>query len=294
MPENLNKTFKERVANRNGMLLPGAANALTAKIIADLGYEAIYVTVAGVTNMTLGLPDLAFISLTELANHVAYMRDAVELPLVVDADTGFGNPVNVVHTVKVLERSGASALQLEDQVMPKKCGHFAGKEVISCDEMVQKIHAAVDARRDPDFQIVARTDARACMEFDAVADRANAYVEAGADIIFVEALRSVEELEQVPSSIDAPHIVNMVAGGLTPMLPREHYQDMGFTLILYANAALQAAILATQNVLKHLRDSGSLDGALDQLATFEERQRLVSKPQFDAMEQKYVKAVQPS
>src|SRR5215204_2512766 len=183
----LRRSFRERVARRDGLLMPGAANALAARVIADLGFEAVYVSGAGVTNTFLGIPDLGFISLTEMASHTAAIRDAVDLPIVVDADTGFGNALNVGHTVRVLERAGASAIQIEDQVSPKRCGHFAGKAVIDAAEMEGKIKAAVDARRDGDTLMMARTDARAAESFEAAVDRAGRYAAAGADLLFVEA-----------------------------------------------------------------------------------------------------------
>ena len=171
-------------------VLPGAANALTARVIEDLGFAAIYVTGAGVTNTFLGMPDIGLISVTELAIHVGAMREAVALPLIVDADTGFGNALNVGRTIQTLERAGANAIQIEDQDFPKRCGHFSGKSVIPCAEMVQKIRAAVDARNDPDLVIMARTDAIAVNGFDDAMERAAAYIEAGADMTFVEAPRT--------------------------------------------------------------------------------------------------------
>lgn len=287
MANELNLRLKQRLARRDGMLVPGAPNALAAQIIADLGFEAIYVTGAGVTNMYLGVPDIGLITLSEIADHVGAMRDAVNLPLVVDADTGFGNPVNVTRTIKVLERAGANAIQLEDQVFPKKCGHFAGKEVIDAEEMVQKIRAAVDARLDENLLIVARTDARAVLGLDAALDRASAYIEAGADVTFVEAPRTVEEMAAIPSRLPVPQIVNLVAGGLTPLLSQDELRRMGFAFILYANAALQAAIHGMQDVLRHLQQHGSLDTTIDKVATFAERQRLVAKPFYDELEKKY-------
>ena len=187
-------TLKAILARREAAILAGAANGLFARIIEDIGYEAVYVTGAGIANMYLGAPDIGLTTLTEIANHVAAISDAVALPLLVDADTGFGNPVNMVHTVKVLERAGAAGLQIEDQVFPKKCGHFDGKQVVPLEEMLAKIKAAVDTRRDGDLQIVARTDARAILGLPAAIDRAGAMIEAGADVTFVEAPVSAEEL----------------------------------------------------------------------------------------------------
>jgi phosphoenolpyruvate phosphomutase-like protein len=191
--ENPNKKLRELVGRKKPILLPGAANALTARVIEELGFEAIYVTGAGVTNAFLGMPDIGLISVTELAEHVRAMRDAVGLPLIVDADTGFGNAINVARTLKLLERGGASAIQLEDQEFPKRCGHFSGKSVVPRAEMVQKIHAAADARVDGDMMIVARTDAIAVNGFDDAIERAQAYIEAGADMTFVEADRGDPE-----------------------------------------------------------------------------------------------------
>src|SRR5579871_5721896 len=192
MSENLGKKLNERLDRRDALLVPGCANALMARIVEDLGYEAAYVTGAGVTNMFLGIPDLSFITLTQLAEHVAAMRDAVRLPLIVDADTGFGNAVNVGYTIKVLERAGADCIQIEDQVFPKRCGHFAGKAVIDSDEFIAKIKAAVDARTNEHLMIMARTDARACTSFEDAVERAQAALEAGADMLFVEAPQSLE------------------------------------------------------------------------------------------------------
>jgi 2-methylisocitrate lyase-like PEP mutase family enzyme len=287
MADTPNRRLRGLLDRRETILLPGAANALAARIIEDLGYDAVYVSGAGVTNTFLGVPDIGLISPTELASHVAAIRDAVSLPMIVDADTGFGNPINVGHTVRVLERSGANAIQLEDQNFPKRCGHFSGKSVVDKAEMVQKIRAAVDARRDADLVIIARTDAIAAHGFNDALDRALAYIEAGADMTFVEAPKTVEDMAQIPKRLAVPQVVNIVAGGLTPMLGRDELTKMGFAMILYANAALQASIAGMQKVLGHLKAHGSLAAVSDQLAGFEERQRIVTKPHFDALEKKY-------
>ena len=202
---------------RRGVIVPGAFNAMSAQVIADLGFEAIYVTGAGVTNMWLGMPDQGFMGLTDMANHTARIRDAVELPLLVDADTGFGNAVNTYHTVRTLERAGADCIQLEDQVNPKRCGHFSGKDVISTEEMLGKIKAAVDARRDAGTLIMARTDAAAVHGFDAAVERAQRFEEAGADILFVEAVTSTQQIRSLPQRLHRPQLINMVLGGKTPI-----------------------------------------------------------------------------
>jgi 2-methylisocitrate lyase-like PEP mutase family enzyme len=284
---NHGKRLRELVDARRGVLLPGAANALAARIIEDLGFEAAYVTGAGVTNTWLGMPDLGFISLSEIAAHTSAIRDAVEIPLIVDADTGFGNALNVRHTVRTLERAGANAIQLEDQVMPKRCGHFSGKAIIETSEMVNKIKAAVDARHDENFLIMARTDSRALIGFDAAVERCHAYRDAGADIIFLEAPESVEELTRLPRAITAPQLVNLVVGGKTPILPTEEFAAMGFALILYANVALQGAIAGMTAALGGLKEGRDVGEGSGLVATFAERQRVVRKPMFDDWEKTY-------
>ncbi|AXK79094.1 carboxyvinyl-carboxyphosphonate phosphorylmutase [Pseudolabrys taiwanensis] len=279
-------TLRKLVAAKRGILMPGAANALSARIIADLGFEALYLTGAGLTNMHLGLPDYAFMDLTQLAEHTMAIRGITDLPLVVDADTGFGNALNVGRTVVTLERAGASAIQIEDQVMPKRCGHFDGQEVIPATEMVGKIKAAVDARRDG-VLIVARTDARSAEGFEAAIERGHKYIEAGADILFVEAPKSADELRRIPQRLPTPHILNMVIGGKTPITDAKMAGEMGFHLVLYANVALQGAIKGMQAALGALRERGAVDEALGLTATFAERQRLVGKPHFDTLSKRY-------
>lgn len=275
------------VEARRGVLVPGAFNALSARVIEDLGYEAIYVTGAGVTNMWFGMPDQGFMGLAEIADHTARIRDAVSLPLIVDADTGFGNALNVHHTVRVLERAGADCIQLEDQVAPKRCGHFSGKEVISTDEAVSKIKAAVDARRDPDLLILARTDACATQGFEAAVERAQRFAEAGADILFVEAVTTADEIRALPQRLAPPQLMNMVIGGRTPIFGADELGDLGYGIVLYANAALQGAVAGMQKALTLLRDQRRVDEDPAIVAPFAERQRLVGKPQWDELEKRY-------
>lgn len=272
---------------RRGVVVPGAFNALSAKVIEDLGYEAVYVTGAGVTNMWFGMPDQGFMGLHEIAEHTARIRDAVGLPLIVDADTGFGNALNVRHTVRVLERAGADCIQLEDQVAPKRCGHFAGKAVISTEEAVGKIKAAVDARHDPNFLIMARTDACATQGFEAAVERAQRFAEAGADILFVEAVTTADEIRALPQRLARPQLMNMVIGGRTPIFGAQELGGLGYGLVLYANAALQGAVAGMQKALTVLRDTRRLDEDPALVTPFAERQRLVGKPAWDALEQRY-------
>jgi 2-methylisocitrate lyase-like PEP mutase family enzyme len=287
MSHYLGTTLKARLLQKNGLLVPGAANALAARVIHALGYEAIYLSGAGLTNTFYAMPDLGFINLTDLASHTQAISQAVPLPLIVDADTGFGNALNTFHTVKVLEVAGAHAIQLEDQINPKKCGHFNDKGVISKSDMVGKIKAAVDARRHQDFLIIARTDARAVEGFESAIERALAYEEAGADVLFVEAPESVEEIKAIPQRLSSPQIINMVIGGKTPNMHAKEFSDMGFGMVLYANAALQGAVKGMQLALGELKTSGRLDESSGLVATFKERQSLVDKDVFDQLEKKY-------
>ena len=281
------KTLRQMVEARRGVLVPGAFNALSARVIEDLGFEAIYVTGAGVTNMWFGLPDQGFLGLHEIADHTARIRDAVALPLIVDADTGFGNALNVRHTVRVLERAGADCIQFEDQVAPKRCGHFSGKEVISTEEAVAKIKAAVDARIDPDLLIMARTDACAVQGFEAAIERAQKFSEAGADILFVEAVESADEIRRLPQRLDKPQLMNMVIGGKTPIFGTDELGELGYGIVLYANAALQGALAGMQKALTVLRETHRIDEDQALVVRFSERQRLVGKPAWDALEKRY-------
>ncbi|WP_420965984.1 isocitrate lyase/PEP mutase family protein [Bradyrhizobium sp. B120] len=279
--------LKQMMAKREGLTVPGVANALFARVAEDLGFPAIYATGAGIANMHLGAPDIGLTTLTEVAAAVAAMADTVSVPVIVDADTGFGNPVNMVRTVRVLERAGAAGLQIEDQVFPKRCGHFAGKDVIPLDQMVQKIKAAVDSRGDRDLQIIARTDARAVEGLDRAIERALRFAEAGADVTFVEAPLSLAELERIAREVPVPQVANIVHGGRTPDPGRAAFAQMGFGIVLYANAALQAALRASSQILSILKQDGSLENGSGLLATFEERQRSVAKDAWDKLERRY-------
>jgi len=281
------RRLKELLARRAAVTVPGAANALFARIIEDLGFEAVYVTGAGIANMLLGAPDVGLTTMTEVRDTVAAIAEAVAIPIIVDADTGYGNAVNVVRTARALERAGAAGIQIEDQVFPKKCGHFAGKDVIATQEMVQKIRAAVDARHDQSLQIIARTDAYAVEGLERALERAHAYVAAGADATFVEAPTTLSELARIPQELNVPQVANIVFGGKTPDPGREKLAELGFSAVLYANAALQAALKASYDVLAVLKREGSLQSVADRLAGFEERQRVVAKGEWDAREVRY-------
>jgi 2-methylisocitrate lyase-like PEP mutase family enzyme len=286
MPASTRQKFRAMLKPGAALILPGVANALAARVVADCGFDAAYITGAGIANSFLGIPDNGLVTLTELTDHVVAIREVFAGPLMVDADTGFGNALNMRRTVQVLERAGADALQIEDQVFPKRCGHFEGKEVIPSAEMVAKIKAAVDARTDLDLMIVARTDAIAPEGFSAAMDRAHAFHEAGADIGFVEAPLNDEQMAAI-ARLPWPQIANIVIGGKTPEHSNDEMKQLGFAGILYANTALQAAVFGMQRALKHLNKNGKMGDTTGMLAGFAERQRLVDIQSFQDMERKY-------
>jgi 2-methylisocitrate lyase-like PEP mutase family enzyme len=288
LPHEINKSFRARLNQGGAILMPGAANAMAARLIDGMGFEALYLSGAGLTNMFHGMPDHGFVSLTELAQHTAAIRNVTDLPLVVDADTGFGNAVNTYHSVRTLERAGASAIQIEDQLSPKRCGHFTGKEVVDMVEARSRIKAAADARQDENLLIVARTDARATRGLEEALDRAAAFVEDGADITFIEAPRSEEEIRSIPRRLaGTPQLVNLVVGGKTPIMDLADLDAAGFSLVLYANVALQGALLGMQTALSQLQQDGKMteDGPV---ASFQLRQDSVHKGFYDSLEQKYL------
>ena len=287
MAESLNKVMRRELVAGAGHLMPGAGNALAARIIEAAGHKMMLMSGAAVANTFLGVPDLGLTSVTELAAHVAAAREVVGIPILADGDTGFGNAINARRTVQLLERAGANAIMLEDQTYPKRCGHFDGKDVIPKAEMVNKLKAAVDARVDPDLMILAHTDARAIEGFEAACDRARAYQEAGADFLFIEAPLSREELLAIPSAVPGIHLCNMVIGGKTPLLPREELAQAGYAVVCYANAALQASMLAMQEVMQHMAAHGSIKGIESRLMMFAERQKVLDADRFKELEQRY-------
>jgi 2-methylisocitrate lyase-like PEP mutase family enzyme len=278
--------FRELLRPGAAAVLPGVANALAARVVADLGFPAAYVTGAGIANTYLGIPDNGLVTLSELCDHVAAIRDVFPGPIMVDADTGFGNALNMTRAIKLLERAGADAIQIEDQVFPKRCGHFDGKETIPKAEMVAKVKAAADARTDRDLLIVARTDAIATDGFEAALDRAAAYHEAGAEVTFIEAPQTEQQIVAI-GKLAWPQIINIVLGGRTPEYSNQKLQEMGFAGVLYANVALQASIRGMQLALGTLRENGAIGDASLLAVDFAERQRLVGKPAWDALEKKY-------
>lgn len=269
------------------LAVPGASDAITARIVQAAGFPAVYATGAGFANASFAVPDVGLVSVTEVVDHVRRMADSVEIPLIVDADTGYGGVLNVYRTVRDLERAGAAAIQLEDQADPKRCGHFDGQTVVPCQTMLDKLAAALDARTDPDVVIIARTDARESEGLQAALERAQSYAEAGADVIFVEAPRSVDELAAVPRQVPVPCLANIVEGGKTPELSAPQLQDLGYKVALFANTALRVAIRAVQRAMSTLRAEGTTRSLIGEMVTWEERQQLIGLADAQAREARY-------
>jgi 2-methylisocitrate lyase-like PEP mutase family enzyme len=268
-------------------MLPGCSDALTARLAEGAGFEAIYATGAGIANTLLGMPDVGLTTLTEIADQVRRITAVVGAPVVVDIDTGFGNAINARRAVQEIERAGAAAIQIEDQVFPKRCGHFSGKDVIGHAEMVAKLHAVLDARRDADLVVIARTDAIAVEGLEAGVARARAYAEAGADLIFVEAATSDEQLAALPRLIPAPLVANMVEGGKTPLHSVAELGGMGYRAVIYANAAMRMAAAAIRDAFAEMRATGDTRGLLDRMLSWEDRQVLVGLPEIERLEARY-------
>jgi len=271
------------------IVAPGVHNAFTAKIIEQTGgFQAVYMTGSGAAMSLIGEPDVGLLTMTEMVTQARNIANAVGLPVIADADTGYGNAINVVRTVKEYERTGVAAIHIEDQITPKKCGHFEGKQVVSQSEMVGKIRAAVDAREDPDFVLIARTDARAVLGLEEAIKRAQACVEAGADVIFVEAPQSLEELEIIAKSIDAPLLVNMDEGTKTPLLTVRELEEMGFKIVIFPRSAPCAAAKAIQELIQLLKETGTTKNFAGRIVTFEERNLITGLARYKEMEEKYL------
>jgi 2-methylisocitrate lyase-like PEP mutase family enzyme len=265
------------------LVLPGVTDALGIRLVEEAGFAAAYATGAGLANAGYGIPDIGLVSLGEVVEHTGRLTDATSLPLVVDADTGYGGPLAAMRTVRLLERAGAAGLQLEDQEMPKRCGHFDSHALIPAGHMQTKIAAACEARSDEATVIVARTDARSVHDIDEAIRRARLYVEAGADAIFVEAPRTVEELRRVGGELaGVPLVVNVVEGGKTPQLALQEYVDLGFGVVLFANYLMRSMHAAGAEALRHLHEHGETASRGDLIASWSQRQELFGLPAYAA------------
>ena len=254
------RRLRELLAGEQLIVAPGVYDGISATLVGKLGFSAAYMTGAGVCASGFGLPDIGLLTLTEMAERAAVLAGLLEVPLIADADTGYGSPINVIRTVREYEHAGVAAIQLEDQVFPKRCGHLAGKQVIPADEFARVLQAAIEARRDPDTVIIARTDARAPLGIEEAIRRAHRYAQLGADVIFVEAPRSVEEIEQIAAQVDAPLLLNIVPGGLTPEIDHARLAELGYRIAIHPGVALAAIVPAAVQALSGLRErTPSLD-----------------------------------
>jgi 2,3-dimethylmalate lyase len=279
--------FKHLVHDPAILILPGAHDALSARVIAGVGFKALAVGGYAVSASYLGRPDVGLLTLSEMVDHIARVADATDLPVLADGDTGHGNVTNVMRTVKEIERSGAAAMFLEDQLFPKRCGHMDGKAVIPAPEMIAKIKAAVDARTDQDFTIMARTDALAPCGIDEAIERANRYVEAGADMIFVEAPRTVGDMRRITGEVNSATMANHVEGGKTPTLSARELEAVGYKVVAFPTAAIYAISKALLEVMKEIFENGTSAGFRDRMMEFEEFNRFIGLPLIRETERKY-------
>jgi 2,3-dimethylmalate lyase len=278
--------LRQLLARPGVIMAPGVADALNAKLVARHGFEAIYMTGAGTSAVRLGMPDVGLLTMSEMVDNAGRIADSSGLPLIADADNGYGGVLNVRRTIQAYERAGVAAVHIEDQVMPKRCGHLMGKQLVPATEMTAKIRAAVDARTDADFVVIARTDAVAVEGFDAALERAERYHEAGADVLFVEA-PNAEQLPQIAPRLKAPLLYNMATSGKTPFLGRDEIERLGFKLIIYPNWVMLAAIRAASQVLATLKETGTIAGVASEVPSFKEFFDLLGMPDVQALEASY-------
>lgn len=282
--------LRQLLAEPEPVIAPGTFNALFARLIEEAGFPAVYLSGAGVANTLLGRPDLGIVTLNEMVTVAEHVCAAVDVPVIADGDTGYGGVHNVARTVAAYERAGVAAIQLEDQVFPKKCGHFDDKEVVATGEMIERIQAALDARSGPDgILIIARTDAAGPLGMDEAISRARSYGEVGADVLFVEAPRTREDLARIGEELaDWPLMANMVEYGKTPLLPAEELRAMGFSLVIYPGSITRAATAAARQMLEALRQVGSTAGHLDQMASFQDVNEIVGLQDANEWEQSII------
>ena len=281
--------LRELLNSGQTIVAPGAFDPLAARLVEETGFAAVYMTGFGTSAALLGRPDVGLLTMTEMADSAGRIAACVDIPLIADADTGYGNPLNVIRTVGAYEAAGVAGLHIEDQVAPKKCGHMEGKLVIGADEMAQKVKAAVDARTDPDFVIIARTDARAVEGLDSALDRARRYRDAGADVLFIEALVSEAEIEAAAAALpDVPLLFNWAEGGKTPPVSLDRLTELGYRIVIFPIGTLLAATAAMRRILKEIATSGTPASLLGELPTFGEFTDFIGLPEVREIEQRYV------
>lgn len=276
-------SLKRLVERDDIAILPGCYDALSAKVVEKAGFDAAYLSGAGVSNTKLGIADTGLVTQTEMRRRIESITDVVSIPVFTDADEGYGNPIHVRRTVQAYEREGAAALHIEDQAFPKRCGHFEDKDLVGIDEMKRKLWAADDAREDDAFLIVARTDARAVEGVEAAIERANRYAAAGADLVFPEAPRNEAEMRRFCAEIDAPVMANMVEDGKTPLLDADALEVLGFDLVIFPNSLLRAAMQTMVETADHIRTAGTTAD----IADFELRNELTDKDHVDDLQRRY-------
>ena len=287
---NPRKQLRQLLAGPGYVITPGAYDTLTARLVQLAGFESVYLTGGGYSRAN-GYPDVGLLTMTEVVQWIARTVDTVEIPVIADMDSGYGHAVNVVRSVREYEKTGVAAFHLGDQISPKKCGHYEGKQLVTKAEMVGKIKAAVDTRRDQDMVIIARTDARAVEGLQAALDRMNAYLDAGADVGFVEAPQNAQELAAIPKAFSKPALANIFEGGKTPPLPRRELEAMGYRIGIYPSQTHRAAIAAAKKVLAVLKRDGDTAAIESELATFMDREDAVNSAGWRAIEQRYLKDI---
>ena len=281
--------LRELLNSGQTIVAPGAFDPLAARLVEEAGFAAVYMTGFGTSAALLGRPDVGLLTMTEMADSAGRIAACVDIPLIADADTGYGNPLNVIRTVGAYEAAGVAGLHIEDQVAPKKCGHMEGKLVIGADEMAQKVKAAVDARTDPDFVIIARTDARAVEGLDRALDRARRYRDAGADVLFIEALVSEAEIEAAAAAFpDVPLLFNWAEGGKTPPVSLDRLTELGYRIVIFPIGTLLAATAAMRQILKEIATAGTPASLLGELPTFGEFTDFIGLPEVREIEQRYI------
>jgi carboxyvinyl-carboxyphosphonate phosphorylmutase len=284
------KNLKSMLKSKKPLVIPGVYDALGAKIAQKVGFNAMFQTGYGTSATLFGMPDYGFIGAAETVDNARRICRAVQVPVIIDSDTGYGNALSVWKLVKELESAGASGIFLEDQRWPKRCGHMQGKEVVSQEEYTEKLSASIDARENKDFIIVARTDARATEGLDEAIERGKQNKKTGADAVFVEAPRSIDEMKQIGKEINAPLVANMIEGGATPLSSAKSLSEMGFNIILYPLSVLYANTFATMNILTELKKSGNTSKYKQKVVNFDQFNDLVELPKFRKMEKKYKKS----
>ena len=283
--------LKKLILDKEILIMPAAYDAVSSIIIEQVGFKATTISGHATSATMLGKPDLSLLTLTEMVNQTRNICEAVNIPVLVDGDTGHGNVLNVMRTVKEFEKAGAAGLFIEDQTFPKRCGHLEGKQVIPTEGMVAKIKAAVDAREDPDFVIQARTDALATHGLDEAIDRANIYKEAGADLLFVEAPTTEEEIIRINKEVNGPTVAIQGEGGKTPLTTAKALEKIGFNVVVYPGSALYAAAWAIENVMKELKNNGTTKGYMDRMYHFHDFNKLIGVERFLEKESSYLKSL---